>query len=452
MNTTSQRTWSALALSALLAACSDDPSGDVRESLDGQRSRQPDASAGSSPRDDDDGPDFDPTAACTLTRTGIASEPMDLSPEAEESEIAPAPASIGADVPLTYFGPPPTTVNKNLIGPYQLLKAGTLDLEAATITLPLYQGRLEPEDGTPAIPYWYVVTDTTDHDNADALGINHSAKLDYARVGQAVRHGRYDGDGVLVTSAGRVDFAPERIVTPGVAPALFPPTTAMPGSVGDAAYSPLVEVQNAGGNIYNAPIVAFGIGAEQLEAFCTTEPDPALVHDKVRHICPSEGTVTLALTSGFSFGRPVLYLSLEASVAVAATLEGATLAPGLADVPIGHDDSLYSAVERIFVIINGPTGKANPHRQGLDSALLGEGSPLNTLGGIPTIATDYSPLWDMNLAMWSSAAVDAGYRARVFEEFQILGLAEQGHLTGPGGQPFGSVGIIVNCPIVYRFL
>ena len=105
-----------------------------------------------------------------------------------------------------------------------------------------------------------------------------------------------------------------------------------------------------------------------------------------------------------------------------------------------------------FVFTNGPTGSNNPQRQGLNSAIADGRSPLNILGGIPTIATDYSPLWDMNLGEWTQAAIDNGYRSRLIEEFQILGFVEQGWVTGPGGEPYGSVGIIVNCPIVFRFL
>jgi hypothetical protein len=36
---------------------------------------------------------------------------------AQDDDIAPAPASIGADIPLTYFGPAPSTVQKELVGP-----------------------------------------------------------------------------------------------------------------------------------------------------------------------------------------------------------------------------------------------------------------------------------------------------------------------------------------------
>ena len=54
-------------------------------------------------------------------------------------EIAPAPASTGADVPVAYFGPAPSSVEPELIGPHQLLTAGQLDLTAGTVKLPLYK-------------------------------------------------------------------------------------------------------------------------------------------------------------------------------------------------------------------------------------------------------------------------------------------------------------------------
>ncbi len=162
--------------------------------------------------------------------------------------------------------------------------------------------------------------------------------------------------------------------------------------------------------------------------------------------------MTLGLTQGFSFARPILYLSTEASDPLAAALESATYSPALADVTVGHDDSAFSAVERLFAEINGPTGANNPQRQGFNSALTDGRGPLNVFGGIPTIATDYSPLWDVNLGEWSAEAVSQGYRSRVTEEFQILGLVEKGWITGPGGTKYGSSGIIVNCPPVFRFL
>jgi hypothetical protein len=54
--------------------------------------------------------------------------------------VFPAPASIGTAVGLSYFGPPPSSVNQSLVGPVQLLNTGPIDTATGTITLPLYLG------------------------------------------------------------------------------------------------------------------------------------------------------------------------------------------------------------------------------------------------------------------------------------------------------------------------
>ncbi len=371
----------------------------------------------------------------------------------------PPPPSVGADVPLSYFGPAPSEVNLDpreaaLIGPVKLLRAGTVDPVAFTVTLPLYRGQMK--NGTPV---WYILTDTTDKANADALGLNHSAKLAYAQVGRVVRLARLQKDATLTFESGAVDFGPTRAVVPGDAPKPFPPKQAQPGSVGDANYTPLVRIENAGNHIYNAPVVAFGVDAGQIN-FCNGNVDYSRVHDRVVKICPegaNGGTVTLKMSPIFSFARPTAYISTEASDPVVATLDEGTFTPALADLEVGGDDSFASAVERLFVTANGPTGKDNPQRQGLFSALTDVGDdgkplpPTHVIGGVPTLALDYSPLWDINLGQWTQNAIDRGYRSRMIDEFQYLRMVELGHITGPDGKPFGSTGIVVNCPIVMRF-
>jgi hypothetical protein len=85
------------------------------------------------------------------------------------------------------------------------------------------------------------------------------------------------------------------------------------------------------------------------------------------------------------------------------------------------------------------------------SADLADGHrPNNVLGGIPTIALDYSPAWDAQLYAWTQEAIDRGFRGQVREEFQILTFVQDGLITGPGGAPFGSSGFSINCPIVQR--
>jgi len=364
-----------------------------------------------------------------------------------EAEIAPAPAAIGADVPATYFGPQPSSVRRELVGAYQNLKSGKIDLDKGTITLPLYEGAMKSGQSV-----WYIVTDTDDKGNADQLGLNYSPKLTFADVGRSVRKATLDSKFKLIFDAGTVDFSPKRSITPGDAPNFFPPKQFQPTGIGDNDYSPLVKISNAGNHIYNAPIVAYNVSAEMLNQFCDGNPNYGMVHQKVLKICPRDKTVTMLLTTGFSFAKPVLYLSTDTNNRLTATLEGATYAPGLEDIQGGGDDSLFSPVERIFVFANGATGKDNPQRQGLNSALSDGASPLNVLGGIPTVATDYSPIWDINPAVWTQRAIELGYRSRMTEEFAILGMVQKGWITGLDGKKFGSVGFVVNCPIVYRFL
>jgi hypothetical protein len=377
----------------------------------------------------------------------VASAVSALAQNLETTEVQPAPAAIGADVPATYFGPQPSQVQRELVGEYQNLKSGKIDLEKGTITLPLYEGAMKSGQTV-----WYIITDTDDKGNADQLGLNYSPKLTFADVGRSVRKATLDNKFKLIFDVGTVDFSPKRSVTPGDAPNFFPPKQFQPSGVGDKDYTPLVKITNAGGHIYNAPVVAYNVSAEALNQFCDGNPDHSIVHQKVLKICPRDQTVTMLLTTGFSFAKPVLYLSTDTNSPLTATLEGATYAPGLADIQGGGDDSLFSPVERIFVFANGPTGKDNPQRQGLNSALSDGASPLNVLGGIPTVATDYSPIWDINPSVWTQKAIELGYRSRMTEEFSILGMVEKGWITGLDGKKFGSVGLVVNCPIVYRFL
>ncbi|MUG93862.1 hypothetical protein F7734_16145 [Scytonema sp. UIC 10036] len=358
----------------------------------------------------------------------------------------PPSAAIGAAVDSSYFGPPPSSVNPSLVGPVQLLNTGEVNFQKGTITIPLYKGQLRTGETV-----WYILTDTDDAQNAKALGLNLSSKLAYSASG--VRTGNFNSAGQIIFNEGKVDFTPERQVQPGFSNRPFPPIAAQPGSMGDAAYSPLVRIRNSGGHVYNAPMIAFNVDASQIH-FPSGNPDYKLVHDEVVAIDTTRMTVTLNLVNGFSFGRPVWYISMDANDPTVAAIEGATFAPALRRIQVGNDDSFSSAVERIFIAVNGPSENAceNPQRQGLFAALTDGFRPNNTFGGIPTLATDYSPLWDANLYEWTAEAISKGYRSQLREEFQILGLVETGFLTGPNGAKFGSTGNIINCPVVFRLL
>jgi hypothetical protein len=360
-------------------------------------------------------------------------------------DLFPAPASVGATVDLSYFGPPPSESNPSLVGPLQLLRSGKVDSIKGTITIPLYKGHLRT--GNKIV--WYVLTDTSDAAQASALGLNFSAKLSFAANG--ARKAVLRSDGSLLFDNGAVDFSQKRKLVPGPIDRPFPPKTAHPGSIGDRGYSPLVQIRNAGGVIYNAPIIAFDVAESQI-SFPKGGVDYSKVHDQVVAIDPIKRTVTFNLVNGFSFGRPVWYISTDANNPTLAAIEGGTYAPFLSNIETGSDDSFSSAVERLFVAVNGPLDCKNPQRQGLFAALTDGFRPNNVVGGIPTIANDYSPLWDVQPYEWTAQAVAKGYRSQLREEFQILTLVQNGFLTGLNGAPFGTTNMINNCPIVQRLL
>lgn len=306
-----------------------------------------------------------------------------------------------------------------------------LDEAAGTVTLPLFRGTHDGAD------VWFIVTESSDREDARARGVNWSPKLANALGTAAVQNVTVAGG--VVQFQGTVDFSPARVVVPG--PTGFPPDTAAPGSVGDADYSPLITTGN--GIVLNAPQVANGSG----------------VLDRVVSIDFAGRRVTLALVPGFYHGKDILYISTEASDRGVAALERSTFAPNLNAAPgLGSNDPNTSARAAIVPIVNGATGVSNPERQGLQSALLGEGAPLNITEEHPNNRGEvplYSPLWDVHPAVWTDAAIAAGQRRRLDHHDDVARAVEDGLLVSGGAGPANPVlgglraaGFIVNCPIM----
>jgi len=373
--------------------------------------------------------------------------------------LIPAKASTGTKVDISEFPPPDSLTDPELAGPVQLLRSGKFDIPIeslttvnvsssarGTVTLPLYKGAVNTPAGLR--PAWYIILDAGNQAEADRLGVNFSKKLRVANAGDAARPATLRADGTFLFASGIVDFSPSRLVVPGPQKRPFPPKHAQPGSVGDADYSPLVS---ANGIIYDAPIIAAAVDDADIN-FPNGDPNYALVHDQVIAIDPVHRTVTLNLINGFSFGKPVLYISTESSDPTVSAIEGNTFAPRMRILEVGIDDIPRSAVERIFIAVNGPSegGCANPQRQGIFAALTDGHRPNNTFGGVPTTATDYSPVWDANIYEWTEDAIDKGFRGLQNEEFRILTLARDGYITGPNGAPFGSAGPVIVCGVAAR--
>ena len=98
-----------------------------------------------------------------------------------------------------------------------------LDVAAGTITLPLFRGTHDGDD------VFYIITESSDEDDAEARGVNESPKLANA-IGTAAVQAVNIMDGV-VEFKGTVDFTPERVVVPNSETG-FPPDQAEPGSRG----------------------------------------------------------------------------------------------------------------------------------------------------------------------------------------------------------------------------
>lgn len=379
-------------------------------------------------------------AMAQVVNRGVEGRPL--------SEIRPAPKSIYPDQKVITAEPAPSDVNDAFLGPVLLMKSARVDLEAGTVTLPLHRGRLASGETV-----WSILTDTTDENLSKLHGVPYSPKLAYGLTGKAAREAHIEKDGTIVFASGRVDFSPEWKLTPGSAPNPFPPKVAQPGSIGDADYSPLVRFDNGKNAVFNMPMMAFNVSEQKLDTMCNGNVDHHFVHDKVVAICPRDGTVTIKLTLGYTFGKPIFYISTEANDQTVATLETATYTPALSDLPFALEDaSPGEAAERLYTFVNGPTGIDNPFRQGINSALSDAGShgPLNVLGGIPTINLDYSPMWRVFPVKWTDEAIRRGYRTKMTDAIAIEDAGERGIIESIAGGPPKPVGFVVNCPVVYR--
>lgn len=233
------------------------------------------------------------------------------------------------------------------------------------MTLPIFKGQ---HDGKTV---WYIVTESSDEENAEKLGVNFAPKLANALGTAAVQDVRFinastgmsapssatiHSHGVVLEFEGTVDFSPERIVVPDPENG-FPPIQFQAGAVGDAEYSPLVAYVD--GIVLNASQIANESG----------------MHDAIVDIDYKKRQVTLDQFRGFYEFEEVLYLHQEGSIELVAAVEGSTWAPNLNAAPgLASNNPEMSARAAIIPVLNGERGENNPHRQGLESALLGQGS------------------------------------------------------------------------------
>jgi len=345
----------------------------------------------------------------------------------------------------------------------QTLKSAIrVDLRQNFARLPLHRTKVGGKTA------WYVITEVSDEALARRMGLNFSPRLanlitpDCPGCVQTVRSSRMLGRGT-VKRPGTVDFSPDRLLVPG-ANGGFPPAASAVGAVGDPRYSPFVRI--AGTDVvYNAPIVATGERGFDIRRHSNT-------HDRLFDIDVRKRTVDMNFIRAFSHGRDIQYLSFESSSAALAVFDRTTFTPvlGLSPAPDrGRDPATARSV--IIAFANGMRGRTSPPGQGTDhviadglnarpidktdrtliEALRVGGDAHNVLDSFPTLRDPaqrnlYSPIWDVQVAVWTPQAVAAGLNTTQTDANQIRQLAARGLITSPGGTQLRSDRAILNCP------
>lgn len=122
-------------------------------------------------------------------------------------------------------------------------------------------------------------------------------------------------------------------------------------------YSPFVKI--AGTDIVSdGPIVA--VGRSKFDVINHTN-----THDRLLAIDTRKRTADLAFIRGFSNGKPIFYLSFEASNPLTAAIERSKFVPGLGLSPApDRGDDPKTARANIFTFTNGATGRTSPPARG----------------------------------------------------------------------------------------
>ena len=245
-----------------------------------------------------------------------------------------------------------------------------VDLSKETVRLPLYKGKANGQT------VWYVLLDASDAGLAHDLGVNYAPKL--ANLGDRLPRLRADGDPRLadagpepVRAGGRQlpgrtrTSAPTRVGEPG--PDGFPLANVPARRGGRPGLQPVHPDRGLAGRLQRARSWP---PATARSTSCTTPtPVTASSASTSRRKSPPgqflESWVDMLFVKGFDAGQPIVYISTDAGQPLTAVLERSTYVPALDKAAYnGGDDFLGSARERLFGFINGQTGANNPQAQG----------------------------------------------------------------------------------------
>ncbi len=187
--------------------------------------------------------------------------------------------------------------NDNQVFIKSVIDIDVSDKTARSATFPLLQGWTATGEKT-----YYIITESSNYDDAKKLGVNYSPVMKFAIGTRAVQNVT-PGNGGKIRFKGTVDFSPVRVLIQG-SPKPFPPSTFKPGAIGDADYSPLIVMPD--GTVYNAPQLANKTG----------------VQDRVISIDYDKMTIKILISDGWYKGDKFFYhLVTDASDPLPATIE-----------------------------------------------------------------------------------------------------------------------------------
>jgi hypothetical protein len=309
----------------------------------------------------------------------------------------------------------------------------------ATVTLPTFKG-FSPNGA----PVDFIITESSDYDVAQKMGINYAPKLALAVGSAGVQKVTLENGHMKFV--GSVDFdRPYQVVRGDVHP--FPPKVAVPGAVADAAWSSIVVLPS--GVVLNAQVVHNASGN----------------HLRLKNFDNKAMTVTLSVLDGFQGGKEYFYhLVTDASADVPAVIEKGVYAPTLAKLPTFGKSGPHegSALLGFAPVANGITDVKTGQAQGFAMSLANGGlDPINVFPFAPdnenrSADNNYSPLWDAHVVVWTEKAFkDKKVRQiKSFEDLETLTKADlitSANLGGEGN-PFlfglHPLNVIINCPVI----
>ena len=339
--------------------------------------------------------------------------------------------------------------------------------EGPTVRFPLFQGWETPEGGEPRESY-YIITESSDRAQAEALGIIWSPRMADALGGNGVQSATWTEDGRLIFE-GSVDFSPTRSLTAGGASddgllVGFPPAAVTPGAVADAQWSSYVRLPS--GVVINAQVMANSTGTHDRIPHGNGTAQENADNLNNPNLDRDGGAVVLQLLDGWHDGRPYYFhIVTDTSADGPAAIELGVLAPRLNEIPTfglfpgGAMLPFSPTANGILPSANNPDGFQGLNTPSLSNRQIND--PTNTFPIDPSDSR-YSPMWDAHITEFTVPAEDRVI-LRSFEQINDLladgtlipfrgngaAVTNDGeNVLSTGANRLTPTGAIINCPVI----